>query len=463
MKGDQDDEQASEWNVWWTGHKSKRRDGVGIAIRSNKQVNVEDIGHVSARVMWIDCQIYGMKIRVISAYAPTEEGSESQKDQFYKDLNDCCKLQDKRQLMVCGDMNATASYCTSFVGGSNCLYTNANNNGERFADFLTSNELCLSNTWFQHKKIHKDTWYSNTGNFSKTIDYISNSKWINQYVTDCRVRRSYAFNNSDHRILVCKLKTPRRKIDRKRFVKKKAKTRKYDISGLKEEYIRSDFVKNVDELCKEIECTTTGVRHCEKLKNILEEAAVKTLPSIIKSAEGKLWENDEELVKLRQSRDKVDRYTRPEEFKIASKSLRKRFDQLRNQHYKCEASKLEEAHEARNLEKLYRLSKASCTNKKPAQQVCPGLKDHFQSHFTHPDPSNEPPNEISDPPAFIKHLTESGVASENELQEIDLLTRCDEIKKNIKKLKNRKSSTDIPAEFLKAAAESDFYVGCGSH
>ena len=303
-----------EWNIWWTGHKSKRRDGVGIAIRSTKSVTIEDIGHVSARLMWIDCVCYGMKIRIISAYAPTEEGSENQKVQFYKDLNECCNLEEKRQLVICGDMNATAEYCTSFVGGSNCTYGNANNNGEKFADFLISNELTLSNTWFEHKKIHKDTWYSNTGNFSKTIDYICLSKWINQYSVDCRVRRSYVFNSSDHRLLVCKFETPRRRVDRKRFVKKKPKAKKYAINGLKEEYTRSNFVDKVDELCNLVECDSVGVKECEKLVNILEEAAKSTLPNIIKSKEAKIWDNDDELVQSRKIRDSIDRNTNPKEF-----------------------------------------------------------------------------------------------------------------------------------------------------
>ena len=76
-------------------------------------------------------------------------------------------VEKKRQLIICGDMNATAEYCKSFVGGSNCTHSGANDNGERFATFLSTEELALSNTWFQHKKIHKDTWYSNTGTFSK--------------------------------------------------------------------------------------------------------------------------------------------------------------------------------------------------------------------------------------------------------------------------------------------------------
>lgn len=63
----------------------------------------------------------------------------------------------KRQLVICGDMNAIAEYCTSFVGGIICTHLNANDNGERFTNFLTSKELALSNTWFEHKKIHRNT------------------------------------------------------------------------------------------------------------------------------------------------------------------------------------------------------------------------------------------------------------------------------------------------------------------
>ena len=48
------------------------------------------------------------------------------------------------------------------------------------------------------------------------------------------------------------------------------------------------------------------------------------------------------------------------------------------------------------------------------------------------------------------------------LEEIDLLTihppDKEEIRKNIKKLKNKKTSTDMPAEFLKAAMESESYI-----
>ena len=119
-------------------------------------------------------------------------------------------------------------------------------------------------------------------------------------------------------------------------------------------------------------------------------------------------------------------------------------------------------HMRRGILKLFRLSKTSSSRKKPSEQACPGLKDHFETHFNHPDPLVEPPEEISNPPEFIKLLTDSGTASEVDLEEIDLLTidppDKEEIRKNIKKLKNKKTSTDMPAEFLKAAMESESYI-----
>ena len=155
--------------------------------------------------------------------------------------------------MLPGDMNATAEYCVSFVGGKKCEVSDANDNGNRFGEFLIEKELALLNTWFEHRKLHKDTWYSNVGNCSKTLDYISMSKWLTHYTQDCRVRTSYTFNKSDHRLLLCRMKTPRRKRDRNRFIKNQKKKERFDIGSLKDEYVKSNFFNKVDQLCNLID------------------------------------------------------------------------------------------------------------------------------------------------------------------------------------------------------------------
>ena len=85
-------------------------------------------------------------------------------------------------------------------------------------------------------------------------------------------------------------------------------------------------------------------------------------------------------------RDKSDRTTEKEKHKSLTKKIRKRFKQLRNKYYKAEADKIHEAHEARNLEKKFRLAKNTTSHKRPSEKSCPGLKQHFAEHFSHPDP-----------------------------------------------------------------------------
>ena len=61
--------------------------------------------------MALNAQIKGFKIRIVSAYAPTEcDGSTGQKDNFYRQLKKACVKQSKHQkLIINGDFNATTA------------------------------------------------------------------------------------------------------------------------------------------------------------------------------------------------------------------------------------------------------------------------------------------------------------------------------------------------------------------
>ena len=456
------DDKTTTWEVFWSGYKRKRQAGVAIAIRSSKRVKIEEIGQISPRLIWIDCVVNGIKMRIVSAYAPTEDSSDprkkdshkSNKESFYKILRDNCVVERKRQLIIGADMNATGDFGKSFVGGKSCQIGEVNDNGNRLYEFLNQKELALSNTWFQHKKIHRDTWYSNTGKFSKTIDYVLLSKWLMQFCSDCRVRTSFSFNNSDHRLLICRMRTPRRKVDRPRFVKKK-KSYKYNTNALKDQYIRSNFVSKLDELCAAIETTSFSVKDCAQLVNTIEEAAKQTIPNALKSVESYIWDQDQILLDLNKSRDRLDRQQKPTKYKELSKRIGKRFNQLRSEYYKGLANSISEAQEAKNLEKMFRLSKKKMISGKPKELICDGLNEYFEKHFTHLPPSDEPPNEITLVPEFIKRLQSTGITLENEVFEsFKLPPTQDELVSVINKMKNKKATTDIPSEFLKSITNS---------
>ena len=121
------------------------------------------------------------------------------------------------------------------------------------------------------------------------------SKWLTQYTQDCRVRTSYTFNKSDHRLLLCRMKTPRRKRDQNRFIKNQKKKERFDIGSLKDEYVKSNFVNKVDQLCNLIYTPHITVKKCGILTKILEDAAKQTLPNAIKTVECRIWDNDEIL------------------------------------------------------------------------------------------------------------------------------------------------------------------------
>ena len=195
------------------------------------------------------------------------------------------------------------------------------------------------------------------GKTAKTLYYVTSSKWLMQYIADCRVRSSYTFNTSDHRLIVCRMQTPRRKIDRVKFVRKNPSTKRFNIANLKDQYVASNFVSEVDRLCAAIENKNISVDNCSKLCHILEEAATNTLPDIIKTVEARLWDTDEELTRLNQLRDKTNRQQNKQEHQRLTKLIKNRFNYIRHNYYQNEASEINSVNEARNFEKLFCLAK----------------------------------------------------------------------------------------------------------
>ena len=99
------------------------------------------LGFVPQSILFINCVCYG--IHIISAYDPTEaNGTQSQKDTCYSDLTKISKVTN-RQLLIGGDMNATANFGKSFMSGKENNISDANDNGERLANYIVLNGLSL--------------------------------------------------------------------------------------------------------------------------------------------------------------------------------------------------------------------------------------------------------------------------------------------------------------------------------
>ena len=111
-------------------------------------------------------------------------------------------------IIVLGDFNAcvggTPAGCPAV--GPHGL-DDCNENGELLRDLCVSNNLLVTNTWFQHKPLHQCRWYRN-GNHSHRghmIDYVLVNHSIRSSVLDTRVY-CYTYLQSDHELVVSSLR-----------------------------------------------------------------------------------------------------------------------------------------------------------------------------------------------------------------------------------------------------------------
>ena len=159
----QQDSVEQKYEFCWSGLAVKRQHGVGIAIKVDKDFEIDEIISVSARIIVANVLLYGCSLLVICCYAPTEKDSDSSKNIFYSKLNKQFECEDTRKITCSGDFNASSSatwYNSSFRENRIIGNLVVNDNGLRFHEFFNNRCLSMLNTWFSHKKCHKITCHS---------------------------------------------------------------------------------------------------------------------------------------------------------------------------------------------------------------------------------------------------------------------------------------------------------------
>lgn len=202
---------GEEYHVIWSGYKAKKQAGAASVIKKDPNIHIEDIAFVSSRIVSADVKLHGYSLKLISCYSPTECATDSQKSLFYTDLNKATQSDSRKRKLIClGDFNATL--CNSICRNRATKFNystfkphESNENGNKLINFVRKHQLHISNTYFNHRKIHRHTWKSGTG-FTKTIDYVLADSSVQKYMSDCRVYNGYHFD-TDHRLLAATVKT----------------------------------------------------------------------------------------------------------------------------------------------------------------------------------------------------------------------------------------------------------------
>ena len=442
------------YTFFWKGLNRLRRHGVGIAIRKNSNIIVEGIIYSSARAIAADISVKGCKIRMISCYAPTLNSPQSTKQSFYKELSKLSKLENHRKLLIMGDFNAEPLFCRRHAryDGSRPLEEESNYTNENvmhFLNFCRDHRLSILNSWFDHALHHRITWHAPNGILKRVYDYSLSESWIRQYVKDVRVRNSYF--NSDHRLVVTKLRTPANKAAR-RF-KRKLKVIKPNLELLNDNNILGNMSQAIHSHLRDN--SSPHPQSLNEMHNHIIQALEKgkeRIPEKRKiTREAIPWEQDTELNQLHQSRLNLRKQCISPQIKLeirnTTKKIKKRVKEIQNRELKDKGKEITDAKQQRHMEKMWKFAKShgESSMKKARPIQCPGLAQHFRNHFNPDQSSLTTPTELQNIPEYITILRNSNTEITN------IPPNEEEILEAINQLNKGKSTLDIESEIIKAA------------
>ncbi|KAG2466020.1 CFDP2 protein, partial [Polypterus senegalus] len=219
-----------------------------------------------------------VKLTVIQIYAPTEKSDKAAKEAFYDQLQDELMIAPHHDLLrVFGDCNAQLNGDRSgfeVTMGPHRSGARTNDKGERLRSLCAMNNLCIRNTFFQHKRILKMMWQSPGGLYKNEISYICVSKRWCSSLLDVKSRR-VADVGSDHNLLVakCWLKLVR-------STPKPQRPRTFNVTDLKETPVAQQFqleLRNRFEIPAETDGEESIEDDWKRLHQTVIESATTTI------------------------------------------------------------------------------------------------------------------------------------------------------------------------------------------
>lgn len=186
--------------------KDKRaRAGISIALNKKFQKDVRNWSAINERLITMDLEVFGHKLILIGVYAPTDDATADIKDSFFEKLTSILDtVGNRKDVVLMGDFNGRIGKKTGdrIVGqhGEDVI----NDNGVRLIEVCHQYDLKIMNGFFDHKEIHKYTWFQPTKRQQSIIDYIIVKPTPTLKVQDVKVQRG-ASCGSDHYLVRAKL------------------------------------------------------------------------------------------------------------------------------------------------------------------------------------------------------------------------------------------------------------------
>ena len=215
------------YTFFWKGVPagSNRIHGVGFAVKSCLLPSFQErpVG-ISERIMSWRLPLEKSRFATLfSVYAPTLVSPETDKDCFYDSLaSELNRVPAADKIVLLGDFNARVGTKHDVWGGVMGRHGtgSCNDNGLRLLSLCSEYGLCITNTLFQLKDMHKTTWMHPRSKNWHILDYVIIKQRDRSDVHITRVMRG-AELSTDHRLVVSQMALVIRPPVRKRTGKRK--------------------------------------------------------------------------------------------------------------------------------------------------------------------------------------------------------------------------------------------------
>ena len=183
------------WKIFYSGVDAamSAQAGVGLLVSPNIAECVVDWVPLGGRVCLLQLRLQERSLCILQVYAPNIE---SQYQAFPEEVEVVMgKATSSESLVLLGDFNAHVSIDNETWKGVIGQHgdPDINKNGRCLLQFCATNGMCVVNTFFQHKRIHKHTWHKDSLGQRSLIDFCIVSADLFSTASDVRVKRGAQF------------------------------------------------------------------------------------------------------------------------------------------------------------------------------------------------------------------------------------------------------------------------------
>ena len=441
----------------------QHRQGVGIIMTKAAQKMLRGWEAYGPRIIMASftTKTKHIHLNIVQVYAPTNDASEEDKDEFYNNLQDLLdKLPTKDVNILMGDMNAQVGSNNEGyeqIMGKHGLGKKTTDNGERLKNLCALSKMIIGGTTFAHKRIHKTTWVSPDGRTENQIDHVCISSKFRRSLQDVRSMRG-ADAASDHHLVLAKVKLKLKSFNHASGTDIR---QKFQVNLLQSRSKREEFkleLTNRFKILQDLDDTNVE-EHWTKVRDIFKTTCNNVLG--LKKTNNKPWITQESLDKIqirRQSKAAVNNSkTRAEKqaaqavYTKANKEVKRAIQKDKNDFLEDLAEKAEKAATGGHMRTVYQITKAlSGKHSKPSIPVKDqqgntildkeGQMERWQQHFN--QLLNRPTPETA--PDILPARTDLPLNTDTPSKK--------EIEESVKQLRIAKAAgpDHIPPEALKA-------------